>query len=131
MTIKTTGAILEKHGKIFLMKRANTRVFNGYWSLPGGKIDEGESLKEAIKREIKEETNLSFTPERLFGKYEEHFPQYGWNADTKIFLGTFSGALKLNEESSEFGWFSKEEIEKMDLAFHHKKVIEDFFKQKV
>ncbi len=134
MTIKTVAAIIERgkiKKKVLLMKRLNTHVFEGFWSLPGGKINKSESPEQAVVREIKEETNLSFKPKNLLGKYHEHFPEYGWKADALVFTGTFSGELKPNEEeSSDMKWFSEKEIKNMKFAFHHKKVLEDYFKRK-
>ena len=127
MAIKTVAAIIEKQSKFLLMKRLNTHAFEGFWTLPGGKIDKGESKKEAVKREVREETNLLFKPEKFLGRYHEDFPEYGWDADSFVFTGSFSGKVKGNEESSKIDWFSKKEIYWMKLAFHHKKIIADFF----
>lgn len=126
--MKTIVAIMEDEEKIFLLRRANTSAFEGFWALPGGKIDYREDEKEAIKREVTEETNLNFELLHFFGRYEERFPQYGWSADTNVFYGSFSGNVRTNEESSDYGWFSLEEILKMDLAFHHKRIIRDFYR---
>lgn len=46
-----------KYGKILLPKR-NREPFNAYWHLVGGHVEENETLKEALRREFKEETNL-------------------------------------------------------------------------
>ena len=129
--MKTIVAIMEDEEKIFLLRRANTSAFEGFWALPGGKIDSGEDEREAIKREVTEETNLNFEPLHFFGRYEEHFLQYGWDSDTDVFYGSFSGNVRINEESSDYGWFSLDDIKEMDLAFHHKRIIREYFKQKI
>lgn len=126
--MKTVAAIIEDNDKILLIKRSNTSAFNGYWALPGGKVDNRENPRGAIVREVKEETNLNFEPKHFLGDYKEHFSQYGWDADVKVFLGEYSGELRGNEESSDMNWFSFNQIEKMELAFHHKKIVEDFYK---
>lgn len=126
--IKTAGALIIKDGKFLLVKRANTiKVFGGYWTLPGGHVEENESSENAVKREIKEETNLDFEP-ILFKKYDENFPEFNWKAEVKIFYGKFRGNVKIDRESSEFKWFSLDEIKKMNLAFNHENVINDFIK---
>ena len=122
--VRTVAAIIQEDGKFLLIRRANTSVFEGYWALPGGKID-GDIPRRAVIKEVKEETSLDFNP-FYFARYEEHFPQYGWDADTDVFSGSYSGNVRINEEASDFGWFSLEEIEKMDIAFHHRRIIKDF-----
>ena len=125
--IKTAGALIIKDGKFLLLKRADKRAFASYWTLPGGHVEENESSENAAKREIKEETNLDFKP-IFFKKYEEDFPEFDWKAEVKIFYGKFEGDIKIDRESSEFGWFSLDEIKKMNLAFNHKEIINDFIK---
>lgn len=125
--IKTAGAIIERDGKILLLKRANTKTFEGYWTLPGGKLENNENSENAVKREVKEETNLDFNPS-LFKLYYEDFPEFVWKAKTYIFHGKFTGNLVINEESSEFGWFSIGEINNMKLAFNHNEIIKEFAK---
>ena len=124
---KTAGALIKKDGKFLLLKRANTKIFNNYWTMPGGKIENNESPKDAVKREVKEETNLDFKP-TFFKIYNEDFPKFDWKAKVRIFHGEFIGTVGINEESSEFRWFSPDEIKKMKLAFNHKEIINDFTK---
>lgn len=53
----TVGAVLLYKNKILLIKRANTPG-KGLWSVPGGRVKLGESLENAVKREVLEETQL-------------------------------------------------------------------------
>jgi mutator protein MutT len=50
--------ILIESNKILLLKRSNTGIFDGYWCLPTGKIEKGESPKQAIIREAYEEIGI-------------------------------------------------------------------------
>lgn len=55
---RTVTAIIEfQNNKILLVKRG-TVVFKGYWALPGGRVDSGETIEQAVVREVKEETGL-------------------------------------------------------------------------
>jgi 8-oxo-dGTP diphosphatase len=51
------GAVIVRGGKALIIKRAH-EPRKGEWSLPGGLLELGESLQDAIRREVKEETNL-------------------------------------------------------------------------
>lgn len=72
------GVMIFKDGKVLIGKRKKTATHGiGEYSLPGGKIDEGESFKEAIERETLEETgirieNLKFLCVANTGMYKGH-----------------------------------------------------------
>lgn len=122
----TCGAIIKKKGKILLTKR-NIAPYKNYWSLPGGYIEEGEKAKEAIIREVKEETGLDFKPN--FWKYwDEIIPRIGWYAIVLIFEGSAVGKLSPDKkEVKELKWFSRKAIKKLRLAFLHKEILKDYF----
>lgn len=61
----TLAAIFNEKGEIFLQKRGD----NGKWGLPGGAMELGETLNEAVIREVKEETGFKIKPESLIGIY--------------------------------------------------------------
>lgn len=51
------GAVVVREGTVLLVKRASEPL-KGQWSLPGGAVEVGETLREAIKREVREETGI-------------------------------------------------------------------------
>jgi ADP-ribose pyrophosphatase len=68
---RTVAVIIEfPDNKILLVKRA-TVVFKGYWALPGGRVDAGETVEQAVVREVKEETGLHVKTVRKIGEYHE------------------------------------------------------------
>jgi 8-oxo-dGTP diphosphatase len=70
-TGKTSTAIIPfPDNKILLIKR-NTRPFVGYWALPGGRMDPGETVEQTIVRECKEETGLDVMVVCKVGEYVE------------------------------------------------------------
>jgi ADP-ribose pyrophosphatase YjhB (NUDIX family) len=94
-----------KDGKILLLKR-RTEPFKGCWSVVGGHVEENETLKEALRREFKEETNLGIDVGNIIdGRIEETSDR------TKIIIAfevTFAhGEISLNPENEEYGWFDK------------------------
>jgi 8-oxo-dGTP diphosphatase len=70
-TGKTATAIIPfPENKILLIKR-NTIPFKGYWALPGGRMDPGETVEQTIVRECKEETGLNVALVCKIGEYIE------------------------------------------------------------
>jgi 8-oxo-dGTP diphosphatase len=70
-TGKTSTAIIPyPDNKILLIKR-NTRPFVGFWALPGGRMDPGETIEQTVVREVKEETGLEVAIVRVVGEYVE------------------------------------------------------------
>ncbi|VVJ24642.1 Diadenosine hexaphosphate (Ap6A) hydrolase / Bis(5'-nucleosyl)-tetraphosphatase (Ap4A) (Asymmetrical) (EC [Amycolatopsis camponoti] len=76
-TIRCVGGIaFDPHGRLLLIRRANDPG-SGQWSLPGGRVEPGETDKEAVVRELSEETGLDVIPGTLVGtvtrgRYEIH-----------------------------------------------------------
>jgi 8-oxo-dGTP diphosphatase len=67
------GALIFEEGKILLVERGKEPL-KGYWSLPGGIVETGEKLEEAIRREVEEETGLDVEPYAMFEIFERIMP---------------------------------------------------------
>ncbi|GAB2662557.1 NUDIX hydrolase [Nocardia goodfellowii] len=52
------GAVVQHNGKVLLLQRPTDDFMGGIWELPSGKVDPGESIDQALIREVKEETGL-------------------------------------------------------------------------
>lgn len=85
MAIRNSAkAIVVQGGKI-LLNRCRSR-FGVYYALPGGGQKVGETLEEAIRRELLEETGLSVTPQRLAGVYEQVTGRREGAPDHKVYF---------------------------------------------
>lgn len=67
------GALIFETGKILLVERGKEPL-KGYWSIPGGIVETGEKLEEAIRREVAEETGLDVDPYSMFEIFERIMP---------------------------------------------------------
>ena len=123
-----TAVITFPPDKILLIKRL-TVPFRGYWALPGGRVDPGETVEQTIVREVKEETGLDVTVVRKIGEYHEQGVQGGVEYDyypACFFVTALSGDIRKQEsEIEEINLFSLDEVP-ATLAFEHAQMIKDF-----
>jgi 8-oxo-dGTP diphosphatase len=128
-TGKTATAIIPfPQDKILLIKR-NTRPFVGYWALPGGRVDSGETVEQTIVRECKEETGLDIAIVRKIGEYVEKgvkdYVDYEYYP-TCFLVRVVGGEVKKQEsEIQDIQLFSLKELPE-PLAFEHDKMIKDY-----
>lgn len=122
------NAIVTKEEKILLVKRKN-EPFKGFWSLPGGFVEYGETVEEAVRREVKEETGLTVEIEKLVGIYSERDRHPGRHVVAVCYSAKIKeGEISVNlEENEEIKFFSFSELPK-NLAFDHNKMILDYLK---
>jgi mutator protein MutT len=119
--------IQNNNNEILFLKRADWDNFGGKWCLPGGKIDFGQKVEDAVKREIKEETNLDCTSTQ-FLFYLDRLPvkEGDMHLITFYFLCNVKGDIKLNDESAEFKWVDKKNYKDYDLILGNDEGIRRF-----
>ena len=123
-----SAAIFDDQRRILLTRRAD----NGQWCLPGGRMESGESVAEACEREVLEETGLIVRVKRLVGVYS-HPDQLVVYPDGKkahivalhFEVEIIAGELGLSDETTDFGYFTLDEIQDMQLLGRHKERIMD------
>jgi 8-oxo-dGTP diphosphatase len=112
--IVAVGGITEnKEGDILLVK-----TYHGGWVFPGGQVEEGENLMDALIREIKEESGIDVEVSCLIGIYSNTGKYKGYNGvevvPTKVMMDYIckpvSGELCTSEETSESLWVSKDKV---------------------
>ncbi len=128
---RTVAAIIEfPNKKILLVKRA-TVVFKGYWALPGGRVDAGETVEQAVVREVEEETGLHVKIVRKIGEYHESGVQDGIEYDyypACFLVRPIGGKIKSHErEIEEIRLVDLKDIPER-LAFEHASMIQDYMR---
>ena len=123
-----SAAIFDEHGHVLLTKRRD----NDQWCLPSGGVEPGESVAEACEREVLEETGLSVRVKRLVGVYShpDQLTVYSQTDKFQIVALHFEaeivgGELGLSDETSDYGYFTVEEMERLEMLGRHKERILD------
>jgi 8-oxo-dGTP pyrophosphatase MutT (NUDIX family) len=123
-----SAAIFDERGRILLTRRAD----NNQWCLPSGGMEPGESAAEACEREVLEETGLSVRVKRLVGIYSHPdqmvvYPDGGKFQTVALHFQAevTGGELGLSNETTDFGYFTLQEIEAMKMFGRHKERIMD------
>lgn len=86
---------MSKDAIALTLRGAKCRSFQGYWALPGGAVDEGETLQAALIRECMEEVNLAVSPQFCCSVQQELIKGELWM--NFIFVCTSEGVLRNNE----------------------------------
>jgi 8-oxo-dGTP diphosphatase len=111
--IVAVGGIVEDEGNILLVKTQH-----GGWVFPGGQVEAGENLMDALSREIKEESGIDAVVSHLIGVYS-NTGMYKWHdgvtdIPTKVMLDyvckPVGGQLCTSEETSDSRWVAKEKV---------------------
>src|SRR5882724_11103475 len=114
------GAIIIEENRVVLVKRAHPPL-QAEWSIPGGVLEIGELVREAAVREAREETGLVVEPGELLGVYdrvlrnEEKRVQYHYVL-IDFLCRRVSGELLAASDAAEVRWFTREELQALNLA---------------
>lgn len=131
MQIKNiVSAVIEKDGKILLVQEAKENV-KGKWNIPSGHLENGESVIDAVKREVKEESGYDVNVLHMLGIYEsfskeKHYIRFNFACNS---LGKISEYDK--DEILDVKWFTWKEIaelpdEQLRSAKIVRQILEDF-----
>lgn len=123
--LDTRAAVFE-HEKILLVKENN-----GKWSLPGGWVDVNLSVKENTVKEVKEESGLDVTADRIIAiqdRDRHNLPAYAYGV-CKIFVlcSVLGGEFEKNIETTEFRYFNKAELPELATEKNTKEQIDMCF----
>lgn len=124
--VVTVDAIIEMNGGVVLIRRKNPPPG---WAIPGGFVDYGETLEEAVIREMKEETCLDIALLRQFHTYSDPARDPRHHTVSTIFIATAAGTPRAADDAADIGIFTRETLPE-ELAFDHRQILEDYFTKK-
>lgn len=122
----TVDGIIKYNQGIVMIERSNPPLG---WALPGGFVDYGESVEEAVAREVKEETSLDFLNFKQFRVYSKGDRDPRFHTASVVFIGEGKGNLKSGSDAKGAGVFKLDSLPEK-IAFDHRKVIEEYIQFK-
>jgi len=119
----TVDAIIEVPDGIVLVKRSNPPL--GF-ALPGGFVDYGESLEQAVRREAREETGLELIDLAQFHTYSDPARDPRFHTVTTVFTARAEGVPRAGDDAADVRVVRAADIEDLPFAFDHLQVIQDW-----
>jgi 8-oxo-dGTP diphosphatase len=123
------GALIYEGDRILLVQRGNPPL-QGYWSLPGGGVEAGERLEDALVREVLEETGLTVSADSLATVFERIMPDDEGRCEYHYVLIDFyctilGGELQAGDDSQDVRWFALSALEGLRLTAGTRDVVLD------
>ena len=99
------------------------------WAIPGGFVDYGESLEEAVLREAKEETGLGLYNLRQFKAYSSPDRDPRKHTISNVFIAQADGIPTAGDDAEKVEIFTHNNLPE-DIAFDHREILDDYFMSK-
>ena len=113
MAQKVVAGLIKKGDKFLLVRRPLNKKRGGLWEFPGGKVEKGETLEEAIKRELKEELDIEVRVKGVLSEVKYNYPE----GEIELYLlEVESNEEPELKEAIEKRWVSVEEAEELELC---------------
>jgi ADP-ribose pyrophosphatase YjhB (NUDIX family) len=110
-------------GKVLLIHRKNEPVG---WALPGGFVEYGETVEDAVRREMKEETGLELDRLRQFRVYSDPGRDVRGHTVSVVFVAQGVGRPEAGDDADRYRMVDLNNIPEADLVFDHAQILRDF-----
>jgi 8-oxo-dGTP diphosphatase len=127
----TVDAILQRDSKVLMIRRKKD-PFKDQLALPGGFVNEGETVEDAVKRETKEETSLEVEPMEILGVYSDPRRDPRKHVMTVVFVCIIiRGSGNAADDATSIEWVELADTESKQIGFDHVTILRDYKKWKM
>lgn len=127
----TADVIITRESKILVIKRKKN-PFKDQLAIPGGFVNENETVEQAAVREIMEETTLPIRLTEILGVYSDPKRDPRKHIITVVFVGEIIGDKNIEpiagDDAADTKWIPIGSIQDFNFAFDHKRILNDFVK---
>jgi 8-oxo-dGTP diphosphatase len=131
--VPTVDVIIQRDFQILFVKRKKN-PFKQYLALPGGFVDEGETVEVAATREVRAETSLDVELTDILGVYSDPKRDPRGHIMSTVFIGKIldnsNDKAIAGDDALELEWIMLEDTDNRSFAFDHKKILSDYRKWK-
>jgi ADP-ribose pyrophosphatase YjhB (NUDIX family) len=133
--IPVVDVIIQQDSEVLFTKRKK-EPFKGYLGLPGGFMNIGETIEEAARREVKEETSLDIELIDILGIYSDPQRDPRGHIMSTVFIGRVpsneNAKIKAvaQDDASQLEWIDLQTVDDKRLAFDHKNILSHYKKWK-
>lgn len=115
-TLCAGGVLVDDDGRVLLVRRGH-EPYEGTWSLPSGRAEPGEDVRDAAAREVLEETGLDVEVDALLGVVRRQDSAGLYHYEIHDFACRIvGGTLAAGDDAEAVGWFSETELAEMPLS---------------
>ncbi len=108
------AAVIRREGRVLIARRPSKGLLGGLWEFPGGKVEAGESLQEALRREIVEELAAEIEVGKELGVYKHAYTHF--RVTLHAFHAELNGAEPSALEASEIRWVDPQELREYPMG---------------
>ncbi len=131
--LAVSGVIVNSDGRVLIVRRVQ-QPGNGLWSLPGGGVELGETLHDALHREIREECGFMIEIGGLLGAFDRIFPDQNGRIEYHYVILTYlchsnSTQLEPGSEIDDFAWIAAAELANFTFTPGVEDFLRDGFRQ--
>ncbi len=116
------GLLTTENGEIILIQRKG-ETYHGFWALPGGTVEENETVEDALIREMKEEVGVIVKPKEILGVFSDPQRDPRGRVISTVFICEFEGEPTAGSDAGSIKQCSIEDALTLDLAFDHTLVV--------
>jgi 8-oxo-dGTP diphosphatase len=116
------GILKNNENKIILIQRAS-ETFKGYWALPGGIVEEDETVEETLIRDMKEEAGVQVNPRDILGVFSDPNRDPRGRIITTVFICDYDGKPKAGSDAGKIKLCTLDEALNLNLAFDHQDIL--------